>query len=137
MTQRCQWIPHIAPTPWSSSYVLAVLLPGEVSQLCIVLLLVLQGTAVLAWAQLTWVNAVGLQEALIGHAKCLPDGLGDDLGLGNDRGCSCLWLRPGTNSSQCPAVPSTGIVLGSSRVFWLLPCMNRPLYGANSPLHFT
>lgn len=86
---------HRADTPTlssplqSSSYVLAVLLPGEVGQLCIVLLLVLKGTAVLARAQLTRVDAVGLQEALVSHTKCLPDGLSDDLGLGIERDRWC------------------------------------------------
>lgn len=106
MTQWCQWVPHIRPTPRSSSYVLAVLLTGEVGQLCVVLLLVLQGTAVLVWAQLAWVDAVGLQETLVGHTKCLPDGLGNDLGLGNDRTVPTCGsgLEPTAPSAlQCPA----------------------------------
>lgn len=86
--------PALSPPLQGISYVLAVLLPGEVVQLRVVLLLVLKGTAVLARAQLARVDAVCLQEALVGHAERLPDGLSNDLGLRKDRVRLCPWSGP-------------------------------------------
>ena len=41
-----------------------------------------QEVAVVPGLHLAGLNAVGLEELLVGHAEGLPDGLGDGLGLG-------------------------------------------------------
>lgn len=52
----------------------------------IVHFLCVDDVTVLFLAQVLWVDAVGSQELLVGHAERLTDGLGYELGLNPNRG---------------------------------------------------
>lgn len=63
------------------TYIFAVLRFGEVDEVVIVHILSVEQVAVLPLAQILRVNAIGPKELLIGNAKCLANGLSDQLGL--------------------------------------------------------
>lgn len=65
---------------------LAVLRVGEVDEVVIVHFLCVDDVTVLFLAQVLWVDAIGTEELLVGHAECLTDGLGYELGLDHNRG---------------------------------------------------
>lgn len=65
----------------ASTYIFAVFRLGEVDQIVVVHVLGVEQVAVLLLAEIFGVNPVGPEEFLVCHAKCLPNGLCDQLGL--------------------------------------------------------
>lgn len=100
-------------------------------QLRVVLLLVLKGTAVLARAQLARVDAVCLQEALVGHAERLPDGLSNDLGLWKD-GSFVPVVRADVLMAKLEPAAAGTPQRPSSLAPWSLPCANGPVLPAST-----
>lgn len=64
-----------------STYIFAVFRLGEVDQVVVVHVLGVEQVTILLLAEIFRVNPVGPEEFLVCHAKCLPDGLCNQLGL--------------------------------------------------------
>lgn len=71
-----------------------VLRVGEVYEVVIVHLLSVDDVAVLLLTQVFWVNAIGSQELLVRYAKCLANGLSNQLGLHNQKQRRYKWAAP-------------------------------------------
>lgn len=84
-----KWSVNSGEEMWNhsrSAYLSEVLRVREVGQVSVVELLTFQIVTVLARPQITGLYAIGLQELLIGHSKCLTNSLGDDLSLDGETG---------------------------------------------------
>lgn len=67
-----------------SAYISDVLGVREVGQISVVELLTFQVFTVFAGPQIAGLDAIGLEELLVGHCKRLTDGLGYNLSLGGE-----------------------------------------------------